>query len=212
MYSHGIRGILLLGFCEHCSLCLVTTLLWMALNTICSQWFQRPFPNWSIDTRRPRRFRVMPLCNILFNLNSNINNISFLRSMPRITAVDERNNFSKALKISQILVFWTPVLSGSYDVWGGTHSTNPVKQKIIYVTFSSYLTNMQETICLALQVKRSSSLPTVRDQTNIVKKRSSTQLETFAFDSKVTSHSDATASDTTTATPCGQNSEISQMD
>jgi len=48
--------------------------------------------------------------------------------MPRITTVDERNNFESA-QISQILVFWTPVLSGSYDVWGGTHDTNPPKMK-----------------------------------------------------------------------------------
>jgi len=35
---------------------------------------------------------------------------------------------------------------------------------IIYVTFTSYVTHMQETTCFALQVKRPSSLPTVRDQ------------------------------------------------
>ena len=35
--------------------------------------------------------------------------------MPRIAAVNERDKFSKALKTSQILVFWPPVVSGSYD-------------------------------------------------------------------------------------------------
>jgi hypothetical protein len=36
--------------------------------------------------------------------------------MPRITAVDERDYFSKAPKTPQISIFYTPVLSGSYDV------------------------------------------------------------------------------------------------
>jgi len=49
--------------------------------------------------------------------------------MPRITAVDEFDNFSKAPKTSQMLLFWTTVLSGNYDVGGGTHATNPLKTK-----------------------------------------------------------------------------------
>jgi hypothetical protein len=43
------------------------------------------------------------------------------------------------------------------------------RQKIIYMTFTSYLTEMRETTCFALQLKRLSFLPTVRDQTDIVK-------------------------------------------
>ena len=41
---------------------------------------------------------------------------SFPLSMPRIAAVDECDNFRKEPKISQISLFSTPVLSGSYDV------------------------------------------------------------------------------------------------
>ena len=47
--------------------------------------------------------------------------------MPRITAVDECDNFSKALKTSQMLLFWTPTLTSRYDVWGDTHAINPLK-------------------------------------------------------------------------------------
>jgi len=41
---------------------------------------------------------------------------------------------------SQMLLFWPPLLSGGYDVWGGTHATNPLKTKRIYTTFTSYVT------------------------------------------------------------------------
>jgi len=88
------------------------------------------------------RFQVLPLCCTFFNLNSNLTIISFLHSMPRITGADECYNFSKALKTSQMLLFWTPLLSGGYDVWGGTHATNPLKTKRIYITFTSYVTEM----------------------------------------------------------------------
>jgi len=70
--------------------------------------------------------------------------------MPRITGEDECHNFSKALKTSQMLLFWPPLLSGGYDVWGGTHATNPPKTKRIYITFTSYVTDMLQTTCFAL--------------------------------------------------------------
>ena len=69
-------------------------------------------------------------------------------------------------KRPQMSLFWTPVLSGSYDVWGGTHATNPLRTKRIYITFTSYLTEIHETTCFALQVNRPFSLPTVRNQTS----------------------------------------------
>jgi len=71
---------------------------------------------------------------------------------------------------------------------------------------------MHKTTCFALQVKRPSSLPTVHDQTDIVKQRRSAHLEALEFDSRITSHSNATARDTATVTPCGQNGATSQMD
>jgi len=43
------------------------------------------------------------------------------------------------------------------------------RQNRIYITFTSYLTEMRETTWFALQVNRPSSLPTVRKQTDIVK-------------------------------------------
>jgi hypothetical protein len=64
-------------------------------------------------TLRPQ---VMALCDIFFNLSPYITNSSFPRSMPRIAAVDDCDKFSKALKTSQMLLFWTPVLSTNYDV------------------------------------------------------------------------------------------------
>jgi hypothetical protein len=55
---------------------------------------------------------------IFINLNSNVINLSFPHCMSRTIAVDECDNLSKAPKSSQMLQFWTPVLSGCYDVWG----------------------------------------------------------------------------------------------
>jgi len=43
------------------------------------------------------------------------------------------------------------------------------RRKRIYITFTSYLTEILETTSFVLQVKRPSSLPTVRNQTDIVK-------------------------------------------
>ena len=68
--------------------------------------------------------------------------------------------FLKAPITSQISILCTLVLSGSYDVWGGTHVSNPLKTNTFYITFTAYLTVMHETTCFALQIKRHFSLPT----------------------------------------------------
>jgi hypothetical protein len=47
---------------------------------------------------------MMPFHDIFFNLNPNISKTSFPSSMPRITAADECDNFSKALKISDVAI------------------------------------------------------------------------------------------------------------
>jgi len=141
--------------------------------------------------------------SVIFSVNSNITTTSFPRCMPRIAAVDECDYFSEAPKTPQISILCTSVLSGSYDVWGGTHVTNPLNTNTIYITFTDYLTEMNETKCFALQIKRPSSLPTGRR---------SAKLGALAFDSGITSHSNATGRDTTTATPCGQKSVTSQLD
>jgi len=98
----------------------------------------------------------------------NITNIFFPLSVPRIAAVDEWT-FPKVPVTSQISILCTPVLSGGYDVWGGTHATTPLNTNTIYITFTDYLIEMHETTCFALQIKRPSSLPTIRNQTNIFK-------------------------------------------
>jgi len=142
--------------------------------------------------------------SVIFSVNSNITTTSFPRSMPRIAAVDECDYSSKkSPKTPQISLICAPVLSCSYDVWGGTHCTNPLNTKTIYITFADYLTEMHETTCFSLQIKRPSSLPTVRR---------SAKLGALAFDSGITSHSNATRRDTATATPGGQNSVTSQLD
>ena len=130
----------------------------------------------------------------------NITNTCFPLSLPRIAAV-ELITFLKEPIISQISILCTPLISGSYDVWGGTHVTNPLNTNTIYITFTDYLTEMNETTCFALQIKRHSSLPTVRR---------SAKLGALAFDSGISSHSNAIGLDTATATPCGQNSVTSQ--
>jgi len=71
---------------------------------------------------------------------------------------------------------------------------------------------MRETTSFVLQVKRPSSLPKVRDQTDIVEKRRRANSEAIAFDWRKNSYSNTVARDTTTATPCAQNSATSQMD
>jgi len=50
---------------------------------------------------------------------------------------------------------------------------------------------MRDTTCFAPQVKRPSSLPTVRNKTDNVKKRRSAKLEALAFDPRITSHSNS---------------------
>jgi hypothetical protein len=95
-------------------------------------------------------------------------------------------------------------VSGSYHKGGGASDINTLKtSKKIYITFTAYLTDMHERSCFALQTKRRTSLPTVRR---------SAKLDASAFDSRITSHGNATGVDTATATPCGQNSVTSQLD
>jgi hypothetical protein len=107
-------------------------------------------------------------CNatLTLSVSQNITTTLFPRSMPRITAVDEYYYFSKVPKIPQISIICTPFLSVSYDVWGGTDATNPTNTNTIYITFTAHLTEMHETKCFAIQIKRPSSLPTVSTQTD----------------------------------------------
>ena len=151
--------------------------------------------------------QVMAPCVIFFDLNLNISITTIPHSMPRMLL-----NVSKAPKTSQMLLFCTPALSGSYDVWGGTHATNPLKTKAIYSTFTSYLTEMHANRCLARQVKRPSSLPTDPNQTDLIKRRICEKLEDIAFHMEIISHSNALGRDATTATPCGQNCATFQRD
>jgi len=96
------------------------------------------------------------------------------------------------------------LVPGSYYNRGGASDIESLKtSKKMYITFTAYLTEMHKMTCFALQIKRPSSLPTVRR---------SAKLEVLAFDSGITSHSNATGVDTATATPCGQNSVTSQLD
>ena len=94
------------------------------------------------------RYQVMPLRGTFFNLNSNITVTSVLHSMSRITGVDEHHNFSKALKTSQMLLFWPPLLSGGYDVWGGTHATNTEdKENLHHIQFLRHTDAWDDVIC-----------------------------------------------------------------
>jgi len=65
---------------------------------------------------------------------------------------------------------------------------------------------------IARQVKRPSSLPTVRNQTDIIMWRTRERLEALAFDTGIISQNNAIVRDATTATPCGQNSATFQTD
>jgi hypothetical protein len=70
---------------------------------------------------------------------------------------------------------------------------------------------MREITKFALKVKRPSSLPTVRDQTDIMEYGKSAKFEVLAFDSIIISDSNTVANDTTTATHYAQNSATSQI-
>jgi len=85
----------------------------------------------------------MPLGDVFFDLNKKITN----NSIPPL-----RHGLQP--KTSQIMLFSTPLLSGSYNVSGGTHATISLTRKIIYITFTYYLTQMHETSGFALQLKR----------------------------------------------------------
>jgi hypothetical protein len=107
----------------------------------------------------------------------------------------------KTLTIRFVGIVASGLVSGSYYNRGGASDINTLKtSKKIYFTFTDYLTEMHETTCFALQIKRHSSLPTVRR---------TAKLEALAFDSGITSHSNAIGIDTATATPCGQKSVTS---
>ena len=108
------------------------------MNTVCCVFLQRSC-EWFLIlyvAKRKRTDRVppdalpkpqaMPLRDFFLNLNSKITNTSFPHSVSRTAAVDELV-VSKAPEYSQISLFSTPVLSGSYDVWGGTRDTKPMK-------------------------------------------------------------------------------------
>jgi hypothetical protein len=59
------------------------------------------------------------------------------------------------------------VLSGTYEVWGGTNASNSPKAKKIYNILTAYLTELYVKMFFALQVKKPAFLPTVREQTLI---------------------------------------------
>jgi hypothetical protein len=86
-------------------------------------------------------------------------------SITRITAADEGNNFSKTLKTSQILLFRTPLLSGNYDVWGGTLDTNRLKTKdnLHHIHFLPHRDPWENV--LSSRGKETFSIPRVRNRT-----------------------------------------------
>ena len=122
-------NILELHFCEHCLLSVLTTLVWMVLIFYVAKKFKGNLRTDRVPQDGLPWPQVMALFDIFFSLNSIITNTIISHSMPRSRAIDERHNLSKEPKTSQMLLFWTPVISSSYDVWWGTHATNPLKTK-----------------------------------------------------------------------------------
>ena len=118
------------------------------LIMLCCYSGHGPLTNRSGVTRCLYRPQVMPLYNcdlseVFFIFNSNINNTS-------------------------APTYFVPLFYPAVMMFEETHANNTLKQKTIKVTFTSYLTDMQETTCLALQVKRPSSLPTDRNKNDVV--------------------------------------------
>jgi hypothetical protein len=121
--------------------------------------------------------------------------------MPRIAAVGVCD-FRKRPKRHRYRYF-RPLFYPALMVFEEVNVTLPVwRQTTFYITFTSYFTKMHEKTCSSLQVKRFSTLSTVRRSGN---------LEAFAFVSGRISHSKATVGETTRAAPCGQNSATLQM-
>ena len=108
------------------TLFLLSTLVWIALIFYAAKQFYGTFRTDRVSPDGLPWPHVMANCVNFFNLNSNITITTIPHSMPRSTAADEH---TESAKTSQMLLFCTLALSGSYDVWGGTHATNPLKTK-----------------------------------------------------------------------------------
>jgi hypothetical protein len=118
--------------------------------------------------------------------------------------VDERHNSSQVPKISQMFHFCTPVISSSYDVWGGTHATNPLQTKTIYSKSHLILHSCMRMSSCSTGKEAFLLTDCLQNKTYIIKWRTCQGLEATAFDTGINSHSNALGSDATTATPCGQ--------
>jgi hypothetical protein len=149
------------------------------VRTVCCAFLQRSCewilklyvansPRSLLNESSVTRFLPKTTCNdtLILSVHPNITTTLFPRPMPRITAVDVYYYSSKAPKIPQISMLCIRVLSDSYDVWGCTHANSPLNTYTIYITFTAYLTEMHETKCFALQIKRPSTLPTAHNQTD----------------------------------------------
>jgi hypothetical protein len=109
-----------------------------------------------------RRPHLKPL--LTFSINPNITTTLFPRSMPWITSLDECDYFSIA-PLHRYRYF-VPLFYTEVMIIEEVHVTNPMNTNTNYITFSAYHTEMHETTSCALQIKKPSSLPTVRN-TNI---------------------------------------------
>jgi len=95
------------------------------------------------------RPQVTVRCDIFFSLNSDITIQQFHTLCHGIQLLMNAITSRKRPKISQMLIFCTPVLSDSYDVWGGTHATKPLKTKdhLHHIHFLPYRDACKYVLC-----------------------------------------------------------------
>jgi len=137
------------------------------VNTVCCS-FVRSLGEWIKTTGRFRIVRVplyarfnlqvILLCDFFFDFRSLCHRIKLL--------MNEISN-RKRLKCHRYCDF-DPLFYSAVMMFEEVHMPLTLwRPKRINITFTSDITEMRDTTCFALQVKRPSYLPTVRDQTGI---------------------------------------------
>jgi len=137
-------------FCGKISLCRLASLVWMEFNDA-KQTAGRFFRTVRQSLDALLGLHVMAIREFFCNFNWNKTNSNFTLSMTQIITIDQWDNFRKRSKLHRCCYFEPPFYPAvmmfeevhmPLILWG---------QKRIYITFTSYLTEMCEKTCFALQ-------------------------------------------------------------
>jgi hypothetical protein len=137
-------------FCGNSSLCRLASLVWMEFNEV-KQTTGSFFRTVRESLNALIRLHVMAIRDFFFNFNWNITNSTFALSMTQIIAIDEWEKFRKRSKLHRCCYF-EPLFYPAVMMFEEVHMLLILcRQKRIYITFTSYLTEMCEKTCIALQ-------------------------------------------------------------